>query len=758
MFMPHLPRARRFRTDAVRLALWLVVSLTACARTGFGSATSGSGGAGGAAGVGIDAIAAALQLDFPPPSAVFDGSALSARGRIANPLGVVAVRVNGVLASTSDGWTHFSATVPLGLGAQGVVIEVSDGVTTRVATASALVRRVPWAPHRLSHLALEPGGTHLRMMTTYPIDLRRLALATGAVTPLYVAPGVGWPVLNPGDFVADYAQQKTYFLADYEGAVHVLNEATGALTLVVDNNTGSGPTLGSMRGMALDSANQRLLIIDATRLGLVAVDLSNGARTVLSQAGVRGVGPELFEALDIAFAPGETRAFVVSDGHWQRRDAGATVYAIDLTTGDRTVVVDDTTASAQKLFWTTRVVHDPVGQQLFVGRNHGYDDNGVYRVDLVSGLVAGVSGNCFDWQAGSGVLLRDLQDLAFDEAGSRLLALDRAYGSVVAVDLATGARSLLIDPRLGAGDVFRLTAGAGFIDSAQDRLVIPDGGNFGTFARAVTVARTTGDRAVLMSDTVGSGYYPREIGGITADASGTATGRWLITDIGRKGIVALDSNTGARTVWSGFDGSGARIGLGPDFDTPVALASVPSGPWYVLDKGLRQIVRVAPASGDRTVVAEPTPTLALADPRDFAVDAAGSTAYVADFDLDGIVAVDLTTGVRRMLASDTVGSGPSLTGIHAILCDEPRGRLLAATHEGLLLSVTLRGATAGNRVTLSARSGTDRTSPRGVGIIGGYPSFVGFDAARDVSFLTFYEGSAVVAVDHVTGDRLIVSW
>ena len=88
----------------------------------------------------LAALAAALlldpdppeaRIDFPLPSALTDAETIRVRGSASDPDGVAAVRVNGVPASTVDGFGTWWVVVPMGLGEQADARSATRSSTRR---------------------------------------------------------------------------------------------------------------------------------------------------------------------------------------------------------------------------------------------------------------------------------------------------------------------------------------------------------------------------------------------------------------------------------------------------------------------------------------------------------------------------------------------------------------------------------------------------------------------------------------------------
>lgn len=88
--------------------------------------------------------------------------------------------------------------------------------------------------------------------------------------------------------------------------------------------------LASMEAVALDTTNNRALVVDSTIDALVAIDLDTGERTVISGAGI-GSGTEFTLPKDIALDLDNNRVLLI--------DSGLDVlFSIDLDTGERSIL------------------------------------------------------------------------------------------------------------------------------------------------------------------------------------------------------------------------------------------------------------------------------------------------------------------------------------------------------------------------------------------------------------------------------------
>ena len=85
----------------------------------------------------------------------------------------------------------------------------------------------------------------------------------------------------------------------------------------------SGPTIIGLESIALDASNGRALVVDDFSDAVVAVDLTTGARTILSDSSTPNATNPFSNPRGITLDAANTRALVVDNG-------GNTVVAVDV--------------------------------------------------------------------------------------------------------------------------------------------------------------------------------------------------------------------------------------------------------------------------------------------------------------------------------------------------------------------------------------------------------------------------------------------
>jgi hypothetical protein len=349
------------------------------------STLPGCGGGGGGGGGGDSGGSASVAIAFPPPTSLTEGSSVVVRGTASSSTGTVSsVSVNGVAATSSDLFATWTATVPLSVGANTLTANVRTS-TGQTGSATAAITRGTTADHT-------------------PDDVN--------------------PFTAPGDMVFDVANNRA-FVVNADGnapAVYVVNLTTGARTILSNNTTPDANNPFQLpHGIALDAANNRLLVADRNARAVIAVNLTTGARTILFS--------------DASFYP---HALAIDSANNRVIEASSiTVSAIDLTTGTRTVISDNTTPDATNPF------HDLYGVVLDSANNRVLVADvsaAIIAVNLATGARTILSSNTTP-DASNPFLYP--QALVLDSAHNRLLVADSGVNALIAVNLTTGARTVV---------------------------------------------------------------------------------------------------------------------------------------------------------------------------------------------------------------------------------------------------------------------------------------------------------------------------
>lgn len=115
-------------------------------------------------------------------------------------------------------------------------------------------------------------------------------------------------------------------------ALYGVDLESGQATRLSGLGTGSGPAFNTPQSVAVDPSQGVAYVVDDDDFNparILAVDLANGAREVISGSGV-GDGPSLIAPRSIAVEPEQNRALVVGED-------SESVYVIDLDSGQRAI-------------------------------------------------------------------------------------------------------------------------------------------------------------------------------------------------------------------------------------------------------------------------------------------------------------------------------------------------------------------------------------------------------------------------------------
>lgn len=734
-----------------------------------------------------DPSAPLAEILFPPAISGSGGLdyELTVRGTASDDSEIVAVRVNGAEAVTTDDFATWSTTIMLD-GTTEIVVETEDIEGNVNARADvALVGPAPGTGSSLSSgvgIALsadevlvtdrnagslvsvslttgdrsevagdfvQPTGIALLAGDAYVSDtntdvVSRVDLATGETSAfLEAGPGFGNPV-----YVSEGNGGELYVVDNGRDQVTEMNLTTGLTRVVTGGEVGTGPAIPNPHGLAVHPTSGLLYLGDLNADMVVEVDPASGDRTLVSSS-TRGTGTDLATPRGMALNAAGTALFLADEGTDR-------IVQVDIATGDRTA--------------------------------------------LSGGGV------------GSGPSLPVPYDLVVD--GTRLVVVDLSRRAVMAIDIATGDRSILGDNNLGAGTDFSANS---VIQHAPD-------GDFWVGDRALDTVflfdPDTGDRSAVIESENGPGVRINDV----SDFIVTATGSYIVdssrntifrvdmTDASREIIqrgaqyVALAESAGELfAVDSAFDrvdvfaadGSvrtfaGGTAGTGVGFETPSAIAEM-GGEWFIGDNGVDDVIRVD-AAGERTRLSSGPPMGAALDVElddaeelaiysqltsihrlnrttgervvvsgdgvgvdaeyrrinDLDVDWTNGVIYAVDRDADRVFAVDVATGDATLVSGGGVGAGTSFQYPQYIAHDAGNARLLVVDPANNRDAVFAVDIATGDRTVLSDAStglGTTFNAPGAIALSDDGSMAYMSDTGRDVIF----------SIDLATGDRTIVS-
>ncbi len=409
----------------------------------------------------------------------------------------------------------------------------------------------------------------------------------------------------------------------------------------------------------------------------------------------------------------------------------AALYVIDLATGDRSVLSDGGTGTGTQLV-------SPVGLDVDVANDRillaDYSGGGrLLAVDPVTGdrSILSDSTELPAFNGPAGVL--------YDPAFNRAIVTNEFSNALVAVDLATGARSDFSSSTAGTGPAFSQPSDI-VLDLANNRYLAASVASDAIIA----IDRNTGNRSILSNAANGTGPVFSIPLRLSVDA---VNGVALVSDRGIDEVIAVDLASGNRTLISNTQSLPLVDAYGIDIDGQRALIG-DTGANTLIEMDLR------PSAGDRSYLSNSD--LAIGNGpafgngiRDIDINVAGTSAYVTDLGTPAIWQLDTATGDRSLLSDNAgVGSGTLLNSPFSLVLDEQNNRVLVADLGDRLYAVDL---TTGDRTVLSDNAGI------GSGPWGNDPDAIALDTASNRVLIVEGGSALILAVDLGSGDRTILS-
>lgn len=633
-----------------------------------------------------DGVAPTVAVNFPPPSSLTDTPMVTIRGTADDVDDVAAVRVNGTMAESDDGFVTWRATVELTHGANTITIATEDEFGA----------------------ADQEAATLTVVLSANVMD-------------------------SPTAVVADPANDRALVFDRQLDALVAVSYATGERTIVSDDATGMGPQLQDPAAAALDTENNRVLVVDGP--ALLAVDLATGDRTVLADAAT-GTGDPLFDPFELALDVAGNRALVLDVDDTDPQNPVHTLFAVDLATGDRTVIARTGDGAAPDLFSPTALALDAAGNRALLAFTDTTDGANIVRAILAIALDPENLGTrtviSTNASTDQGRLLGNPVSMVVDHTATpaRLLVVDATSDAVLGVALDTGNRTVVAEDRVTPGQDFSVPDAIA-LDQAEGgpaRALVIDSG----LDMVIAVALDDGTRTVISGFGIGEGELMGQPTAVVLDARTGAAGTALVIDRQQTALVSVDLATSARKQLSGDEaGAGEEldnpVSLSLDVDTGLSGQTEQVGAVVVVDTAAAALVSVDPLSGDRTVLSGgPAGTgTAFIAPRGVAFDpgdaaaSAPSRYLVVDEQLNALLAVDPASGARTIVSDAATGTGPELGAPQSVALELGEtgrtGRALVLTENpAALIAVDLA---TGDREELSGPNkgdGSPLTAPLSV--------------------------------------------
>lgn len=661
------------------------------------------------------------SIVFPLPVGITEADVITVRGTASDASGIRAVLVNGVEATSSNGFDDWIASVPLAPGTNVLGVETEDVLGNRgAAVDSAAIERTSRLLIDPSGMAVTPDGATALVFDQVGQAIVAIDIATGERTVVSDDSTGSGPALVDIDQLAVKPDGTEVLAVDtFEAALVAIDLATGDRRIVSGDSNGSGERFDSLVGLALSPGGETAFVGDDVKNVVFAVNLATGARSILSgtsNAGMTfGAGPDFGDITALAFDTGDNGVLVVD----QELQA---LFGVELS-GDRFILADAGFGSGPDFMVPVGVAPGPQGNQAYVV-NAAL--GALLLVNEDSGNRTVISG----FGQGSGARFRDIESMAIHPDRARAFVTDDDSVLPVVVNLATGERTPL--PALSAGSGTSIEDPRSVaLDAAGDRLVVADD----TLNGLLIIDLATGERTLLPDD---ANVLLRDPQVVTLHPDGR---RALVMNSDANACVSVDLESGARTLISSADQD-----PGPPWDLPEAMALNAAGTAALVADFTPALVSVDLATGERVLISnnDSAPGIDLDAPLAMILDDARNRVLLADTGADAVIAVDLDTGARTELT----GAGPEITEpmaiVHAVAPDT------AVVYDADAGNYLLVNLVSGARMFLAAAE-LRTEAPLGS------PDVVAVDRARNLLLVVDYDFAAVIAIDLVTGERLMVS-
>jgi sugar lactone lactonase YvrE len=468
--------------------------------------------------------------------------------------------------------------------------------------------------------------------------------------------GSGPPLFDPAAVVYDPARRTLFVAEDNSNSLFAVDPVSGARTTVSDNSPAFGPTLFNWDGVGLDAARNRVVVVTPGIGEQYAIDLTTGVHSLVSDPSrdIPGVSRG-FTAISVA--PTRGVAYLADD-------FSNAVVRMDLATGARTSVTSSglsagplthpVIGTGPELEWPTAVLYDETQSRLFVidfgfaGPLIEVDETTGNRTLLTNGAV------------GTGINFKEAGGLALDPGGRTAYVVDVTADIVVAVNLDDGSRRLIAGSPTGRGSIDTGPVAVD-VDAAAGELYIVDFYENSLYSLDVA----TGARRTISDASTGTGPLFDSPVDLSVDST---AGFAYVLDLQLDALLAIDLVSGDRRIVA----SGFVRPAGLALDRARGLAYVSANDY--------DVIRVDVVSGQMTVVSS---TSVGTGPRPgdltrLALDATQGRLLALDVYPNRVLSIDIATGTRSVVSGlnqnggTDIGGGPNLAYPRSIDVDESR--------------------------------------------------------------------------------------
>jgi len=497
-----------------------------------------------------------------------------------------------------------------------------------------------------------------------------------------------------------------------------LNTASNSILIEREDNILISPI-----SVVQHETSKEIYTLDYSRKALIKVNPQTGIKTITSDNS-DGLLPRFSSPKDLAI-DSENNIVYISDFHLQG------VMAIDLSSGKRTIVTSPEIGHGPNFSIADTLVIDKMENRLLVADPHltgiisvdlntgnreligseswvmpytnfhsialneearkvylGDGGNRIIELELESGLSSDIAPQ---FTFGDDISISLIKDICVDSLNNRLLVLDEKNNGLISIDVDTRNKHLVAygikGEKFYSSGLRSLTC-----NNTEQKIIIADQNQ----GQIIEADLSVGDNHIVSGTSIGNGYKLNHIAGIDLDIEG--------------GVIAMSNHTDS------LDGS-------------LALIDIYNGDRIEISSSQDESIKRS--------------FFSLGD---IQLDINKNQAYV----LNGlsnlpssIVQVDLTTGIRNTLTSESIGEGDFFErqGINDIVLDKNENKIYALGIENDILAVDLSN---GNRSVISSPM-------KGQGVSFYYPKSIDLDKNTNTLFVGGL--SNLYSVDINNGNR-----
>lgn len=444
----------------------------------------------------------------------------------------------------TNGWT----------GIRGIDLTTNSASLVSATTDSALITDVE-ANSDYTQFIVSQQRNLSTLQTMDPVTGNRVSIASDTV-------GSGASIVNSRS-VTWHPTNNLIWVGDANGVVEV-DLDTLARTRILSTDY-------QVYEVALDAANNRLLLADAEHSAIRAMSLADNSESTFSEGAI-GSGP--------GFSYPRTSAIDASKG-WVYIAEFSSIFRVNLSNGNRTLVPGSGTTAIAEPY---SMVVDSQNDMLYFSAGSA-DAASIYRLDAKTGTAVTLAGSTIDGPN------FDSRSIVVDFPGQTAWVINIQQLAIIQVDLTNGNRVILSDSLTGTGAPFTVPTSIA-MDTTRNRLLVADGD------RIVAVALNTGNRT-MVSDVNNNGPIMNNSNYLSYDPIGDRL--FLINNSSR--LLSVDLSTGDRTVVSAV----GVVGTGPRFNRPISVNVDPGkNRLFVMESGdgTTALTSISISTGDRTIVSQ----------------------------------------------------------------------------------------------------------------------------------------------------------